>query len=86
MFKPFSNDTDVLNINGDALSITNDTARITLSGDLTIARDKTGLATALALQQAVNAIVGVLQQDPALPAKLKDEPPAPTGHADNPFI
>jgi hypothetical protein len=86
VFKPFSNDTDVLNINGDALSITNDTARITLSGDLTIARDKTGLATALALQQAVNAIVGVLQQDPALPAKLKDEPPAPTGHADNPFI
>ncbi len=86
MFKPFSNDTDVLNINGDALSITNDTTRITLSGELAIARDKTGLATALALQQAVNAIVSVLLQDPALPAKLKDEPPAPTGHADNPFI
>jgi hypothetical protein len=86
VFKPFSNDTDVLNINGDALSITNDTARITLAGDLVIARDKTGLATALALQQAVNAIVDALQQDPALPAKLKDEPAAPTGHADNPFI
>jgi hypothetical protein len=86
VFKPFSNDTDVLNINGDALSITNDTARITLAGNLTIARDKTGLATALALQETVNAIVEMLKQDPALPAKLKDEPPAPAGHVDNPFI
>jgi hypothetical protein len=86
VFKPFSNDTDVLNINGDALSITNDTARITLAGTLTIARDKSGLVSALALQEAVNAIVDRLKQDPALPATLGDEPPAPTGHVDNPFI
>ena len=62
MFKPFANDTDVLNINGDALTVTNDTTRITIAADLEIARDKTGLATALALQKAVNAIVDALQK------------------------
>lgn len=86
MFKPFSNDTDTLNINGDALVIANDTARISISGDLTIARDKAGLTSALALQKAVNAIVDALQNDAALPAKLADEPPKPAGKTDNPFI
>jgi hypothetical protein len=86
VFKPFSNSTDALNINGDAMSITNDTAHVTLSGDLTIPRDKTGLATALALQKAVNAIVDVLQQDATLPVKLPDEPPKPAGSTNNPFI
>lgn len=86
MFKPFANDSDALNINGDALSVTNGTTRITIAGDLAIARDKTGLATALALQKAVNAIVDALQKDAALPAKLADEPPAPADTADNPFI
>ena len=87
MFKPFSNDTDTLNINGDALVIANDTARISISGDLTIARDKAGLTTALALQKAVNAIVDALQNDAAaLPTKLADEPPKPAGKTDNPFI
>ena len=71
MFKPFANDTDVLNINGDALTVTNDTTRITIAADLEIARDKTGLATALALQKAVNAIVDALQKDAALPAKTR---------------
>jgi hypothetical protein len=86
VFKPFANSTDVLNIQGDALSITNDTGRITMSGELAIPRDQSGLALALALQEAVNAIVNVLRQDAALPARLKDEPPKPTGTADNPFI
>jgi hypothetical protein len=86
VFKPFSNDTDTLNINGDALVIANDTARISISGDLTIARDKAGLTSALALQKAVNAIVDALQNDAALPAKLADEPPKPAGKTDNPFI
>jgi hypothetical protein len=85
VFKPFANDTDVLNINGDALTVTNDTTRITIAADLEIARDKTGLATALALQKAVNAIVDALK-DAALPAKIADEPRAPTGSTDNPFI
>ena len=86
MFKPFSNDTDTLNINGDALVIANDTARLSISGDLTIARDKTGLTTALALQKAINAIVDALQNDASLPTKLADEPPKPAGKTDNPFI
>jgi hypothetical protein len=86
VFKPFSNDTDVLNIAGDAISIENGKTRVTISGDLSIARDQAGLANALALQKALGAIVEVLQKDGALPAKLADEPPAPTGSADNPFI
>jgi hypothetical protein len=86
VFKPFANDTDTLNINGDALVIANDTARISISGDLEIARDKTGLTTALALQKAVNAIVDALQNDANLPVKLADEPPKPAGKTDNPFI
>ena len=86
MFKPFANDTDTLNINGDALVIANDTARLSISGDLEIARDKTGLTTALALQKAVNAIVDALQNDANLPLKLADEPPKPAGKTDNPFI
>ncbi|MFK4444016.1 hypothetical protein ABH944_004623 [Caballeronia udeis] len=86
MFKPFANDTDTLNINGDALVIANDTARLSISGDLEIARDKTGLAAALVLQKAVNAIVDALQSDASLPTKLADEPPKPTGKTDNPFI
>ena len=86
MFKPFANDTDTLNINGDALVIANDTAQISISGDLEIARDKTGLTTALALQKAVNAIVDALQNDAGLPEKLADEPPKPADKTDNPFI
>jgi len=86
VFKPFANDTDTLNINGDALVIANDTARLSISGDLEIARDKTGLTTALALQKAVNAIVDALQNDADLPMKLADEPPKPAGKTDNPFI
>jgi len=86
VFKPFSNDTDTLNINGDALVIANDTARLSISGDLTIARDKTGLTTALALQKAVNAIVDALQNDASLPTKLVDGPPRPAGKTDNLFI
>ena len=86
MFKPFANDTDVMNIAGDAINIANGTTRLTISGDLTIARDKTGLANALALYKALGAIVDTLQADASLPAKLPDEPSAPTGKTDNPFI
>jgi len=34
VFKPLASDTDTLNINGDALVIANDTARLSISGDL----------------------------------------------------
>ncbi|GGD92719.1 hypothetical protein [Caballeronia grimmiae] len=86
MFKPFANDTDAMNIAGDAINIVNGTTRVTISGDLTIARDKAGLAAAKALHEALGAIVAALESAPDLPAKLADEPPAPTGTADNPFI
>ena len=86
MFKPFANDTDVMNIAGDAINITNGKTRLSISGDLTIARDKTGLANALALYKALGAIVETLQGDASLPAKLPDEPNAPSGTTDNPFI
>ncbi|WP_061137685.1 hypothetical protein [Caballeronia fortuita] len=75
-----------MNIAGDAINIENGTKRLTISGDLTISRDKSGLANALALQKAIGAIVEALQSDASLPAKLPDEPAAPSGTADNPFI
>jgi hypothetical protein len=86
VFKPFANDTDAMNIAGDAINIVNGKTRVSISGDLTIARDQAGLANALALQKAVNAIVDVLQKDASLPAKLADEPTKPSGSTDNPFI
>jgi hypothetical protein len=86
VFKPFANDTDVLNIAGDAVNISNGKTRVTIGADLSIARDQAGLAAALALQKAVNAIVETLQNDTALPARLADEPQKPTGSTDNPFI
>ncbi|KIG01508.1 MULTISPECIES: hypothetical protein [Caballeronia] len=86
MFKPFANDTDAMNIAGDAINIVNGKTRVTVSGDLTIARDQAGLAAAQALHDALGAIVEALKKESNLPAKLPDEPPAPTGTADNPFI
>ncbi|VXC02081.1 conserved hypothetical protein [Burkholderia sp. 8Y] len=86
MFKPFANDTDAMNIAGDAINIVNGKTRVTISGDLTIARDQTGLAAAKALHDALGAIVEALAKDAHLPAKLPDEPAAPTGTAENPFI
>ncbi|MDR5739871.1 MULTISPECIES: hypothetical protein [unclassified Caballeronia] len=86
MFKPFANDTDAMNIAGDAINIVNGTTRLTLSGDLAIARDQAGLAVAKALHDALGAIVAALESESNLPAKLADEPPAPAGTADNPFI
>ena len=86
MFKPFANDTDVMNIAGDAINIENGVKRLSISGDLTITRDKAGLANALALHKALGAIVDALQNDASLPAKLPDEPSASSGTADNPFI
>ena len=85
MFKPFANDTDVLNINGDALTVTNDTTRITIAADLEIARDKTGLATALALQKAVNAIVDAIKKYSALPGQTRGRAKRANGLDGQPF-
>ncbi|KWU17958.1 hypothetical protein [Burkholderia cenocepacia] len=84
-FVAFSNDTDVLNIRGDDLTITNGLAHVQVSGTLDIGKDKAGLEAALALQRAVNSVVAVLTAETALPKHVKDEPAEPTGSVENPF-
>ena len=85
MFKPYSNDDDVLNIQGDALTVTNGTTSVVVSGSLTLTRDQRGLKAALALKEAIDAVVATLQAQTALPTKVKDEPDAKPGVVDNPF-
>ena len=85
MFKPYSNDDDVLNIQGDALTLTNGTTRVVLNGTLELTQDQRGLKAALALKEAVDAIVASLQAQTGLPAKVKDEPDAKPGVVANPF-
>ncbi|MEN8503756.1 MULTISPECIES: hypothetical protein [Paraburkholderia] len=85
MFKPYSNDDDVLNIHGDALTVSNGTTRVVVNGTLELTRDQRGLKAALALKDAVDAIVAALQADSQLPAKVKDEPDAKPGVVRNPF-
>jgi hypothetical protein len=85
VFKAYSNDDDVLNIQGDALTVSNGTTRVVLSGTLELTRDQRGLKAALALKEAVDAIVASLQAQSDLPAKVKDEPDAKPGVVQNPF-
>ncbi|MPV67630.1 hypothetical protein [Burkholderia sp. BE17] len=84
-FKAFADDSTVVNILGDAFTVTNDLDRIVLSGTLELTRDKAGLAAALSLQKAIASIVDVLQHEPALPEHVRDEPAAPKGKIKNPF-
>lgn len=85
MFNAFSNDEDVLNIQGDALTVSNGTTRVMLAGTLEFTKDQRGLKAALALKQALDSIVSALQADANLPARIKDEPDAKPGVVDNPF-
>ena len=85
MFKPYSNDDDVLNIQGDALTLSNGTTRVVLNGTLELTRDQRGLKAALALKEALDAIVANLQAQADLPAKVKDEPDERPGVVQNPF-
>ena len=85
MFKPYSNDDDVLNIQGDALTLSNGATRVVLNGTLELTQDQRGLKAALALKEAVDAIVAHLQAQTNLPAKVKDEPDAKPGVVQNPF-
>ncbi|MDI7065477.1 hypothetical protein QMO17_29950 [Klebsiella pneumoniae] len=85
MFKPYSNDDDVLNIQGDALTVSNGTARVVLNGTLELTRDQRGLNAALALKECIDAVVAALQAQADLPAKVKDEPDAKPGVVQNPF-
>lgn len=85
MFKAYSNDDDVLNIQGDALTVSNGTTRVVLNGTLDITKDKRGLKAALALKEALDSVVAALQADAHLPDQIKDEPDAKPGVVDNPF-
>jgi hypothetical protein len=78
-FIPYKNESDVLHIGG--LTIENRLDRITVSGDIDLTADKTGLADARALQQLLTDIVGKLERQ-QLPDQLP--PPAITSVA-NPF-
>jgi hypothetical protein len=85
VFKAYSNDDDVLNIQGDALTVTNGTTRVIVAGTLELTKDKRGLQAALALKQALDSVVEVLQAEGILPDRIKDEPDAKPGVIDNPF-
>ena len=85
MFKAYSNDDDVLNIQGDALTVSNGTTRVVLNGTLEITKDKRGLKAALALKEALDGIVAALQAEAKLPDQVKEEPDAKPGVIDNPF-
>ncbi|MFM0648307.1 hypothetical protein PQR14_28635 [Paraburkholderia bryophila] len=85
MFKPYSNDDDVLNIEGDAFTLSNGTTRVVLNGTLELTQDQAGLKAALALKAAVDAVVAALQAQANLPAKVKDEPDLKPGVVRNPF-
>jgi hypothetical protein len=85
VFKPFSNDDDVLNIQGDAFTVSNGTTRVVLNGTLELTQDQRGLNAALALKEAIDAVVAALQAQTNLPAKVKDEPDAKPGVVQNPF-
>jgi hypothetical protein len=85
VFEAYANDSDILNIQGDALTVENGTTRVTLSGTLALTRDQRGLAAALALKTALDNVVQKLQADPHLPAKIADEPDEKPGVVDNPF-
>jgi hypothetical protein len=85
VFDAFANDDDVLNIQGDALTLSNGTTRVTLSGTLELTKDRRGLQAALALKQALDRVVETLQAEAHLPERIKDEPDAKPGVLDNPF-
>ena len=84
-FHAYTNDDDVLNIDGDALTVSNGTTRVVINGTLELARDKHGLAAARALKAAVDSVVAALEREKNLPERLAEEPPAPGGTVDNPF-
>jgi len=78
--RPFENEQDSLVI--DALTIENRVDQLEIYGSLAITRDKIGLANALQLKQILDATVGALQNDPALPEQVTFKP---SDQVDNPF-
>jgi hypothetical protein len=85
VFNAYSNDVDVVSIQGGALTITNGTLRIVLGGTLELTKDQRGLNAALALKQAIDGAVAALQAQKDLPERIKDLPDLKPGAIDNPF-
>ncbi|MBP0592372.1 hypothetical protein J8I87_22080 [Paraburkholderia sp. LEh10] len=85
MFNAYSNDDEVLNIQGDALTVSNGITRVVVNGTLDITKDKRGLKAALALKEALDSVVAALQADAHLPERVNEEPDAKPGVIDNPF-
>nr|WP_216668839.1 hypothetical protein [Paraburkholderia xenovorans] len=67
------------------MTVSNGTTRIVLNGTLELTQDQRGLKAAIALKEAVDAIVASLQAQSNLPARVKDEPDAKPGVVQNPF-
>lgn len=78
-FVPYANEADVLQI--DNLMIENRLDRITLSGDVDLTLDQTGLANARRLKEVVDAVVAKLEGQ-TLPEQL---PPPTVTKVANPF-
>ncbi len=67
-FTPYANESDVLRI--DHLEIENRLDRLTLTGDLVLTRDRTGLALARELHALLGQAIAQLEADPALPERI----------------
>ena len=68
-FKPYANEADVLRIG--ELEIENRVDRVTLTGDVVLTRDQTGLALARELQAILGDVVKALEEDKQLPSEVK---------------
>ncbi len=70
--QPFTNESDVIRIG--ELEIENRLDRVSISGDLVITKDQTGLALAKELQLLVERVVKALQAEPQLPQTVALKP------------
>ena len=68
-FAPYANESAVLRIGH--LAIENRVDRISLTGDVVLTRDRTGLALAQDLQALLARVIQVLESDKALPEAVE---------------
>ena len=79
-FTPYANESDVFRIGG--LEIGNRADRVSLTGDLVLTRDKTGLVLAKELQALINQVVRTLEAEKRLPERVRIKP---AREVNNPF-
>ena len=68
-FEPYANESDVLRIG--ELEIENRLDRVSLTGDVVLTKDKTGLAQAKELQSLIGRVVKVLEAQKQLPETVE---------------